>query len=123
MVHVFPSLTEGALVIIIMTRDSCILTSKCLQSPSASRKRLLKKVYQVKSSQVQNPHKSKSSQRSTGKSSVLMTGFVVLLLRFSAFGWADVRIIPLSFLSVIVAAVCVCVYQTDPRKKMMLQRE
>ena len=70
----------------------------------------------VKSSQVLNPHKSKSSQSSTGKSSVCMTGFVLLLLRFSAFGWADVRIMPLSFLSLIVAAfVCVCV--SDQRKK------
>ncbi len=39
----------------------------------------------VKSSQVLNPHKSKSSQSSTGKSSVCMTGFVVLLLRFFGF--------------------------------------
>jgi hypothetical protein len=56
-----------------------------------------------KLSQVFKLHNSKSSQCMQAKKlCVCVLGFEVLLLRFLASGWADIRIIPLSFPSLIV---------------------
>ena len=53
---------------------------------------------QVKSSQVSNPHKSKSSQSSSSKNFTCACGVLWCCSSgFSASGWADIRIIPLSF--------------------------
>ena len=53
--------------------------------------------YQVKSSQVSNPHKSKSSQSSSSKNFKCACGVLWCCSSgFSASGWADIRIIPLS---------------------------
>ncbi len=52
----------------------------------------------VKSSQVSNPHKSKSSQSSSSKNFTCACGVLWCCSSvFSASGWADLRIIPLSF--------------------------
>ena len=52
----------------------------------------------VKSSQVSNPHKSKSSQSSSSKNFKCACGVLWCCSSgFSASGWADIRIIPLSF--------------------------
>jgi hypothetical protein len=59
----------------------------------------------IKSSQVFDPHNSKSSQRMQAKNCVCACRALWCCSSgFSASGWAGIRIIPLSFLSLIVAA-------------------
>ena len=77
----------------------------------------------VKSSQVSNPHKSKSSQSSSSKKITCACGVLWCCSSgFSASGWADIRIIPLSF-SVFIFILFLFLFFGHPFKKKLVPQE